>query len=55
MNKIEQIQLNKIRKIKRTEKSKHKNKKSISPDRLSRSPDKSLDKKSYISSEYTDI
>ena len=51
----EQIQLNKIRKLKRTEKSKHKNKKSISPDRLSRSPDKSLDKKSYISSEYTDI
>ena len=51
----EQIQLNKIRKLKKTEKNKHKNKNSVSPDRLSRSPDKSLDKKSYISGEYTDI
>ena len=51
----EQIQLNKIRKLNKPEKNKNKNKKSISPDRVSKSPDKSLDKKSYISGDYTDI
>ena len=48
----EKIQLNKIRKLNKKEKSQ---KKSISPDRVSRSPDKSLDKKSYISGDYTDV
>ena len=51
----EQIQLNKLRKLNKTEKNKNKNRKSISPDRISKSPDKSLDKNSYISGDYTDI
>ena len=48
----EQIQLNKIRKLNKTEK---KNIRNVSPDGTSKSPDKSLDKKSYISGDYTDI
>jgi hypothetical protein len=52
----EQLELNKSRKKnKRASKiDKNKRQKSISPDRVSKSPDKSLDKQSYISGENTD-
>ena len=48
----QEIQLNKLRKLKR--KDKRKSGKSISPDRVSRSPDKSTDNKSGVSSDITD-
>ena len=50
---IEQIRLNKLRKLEKI--NKRKSKRDISPDRKSKSPDKSLDKNSYISGDYTDI
>ena len=52
----EQLELNKSRKKnKRLSKvDKNRRQKSISPDRVSKSPDKSLDKQSYISGENTD-
>ena len=50
----EKIQLNKIRKLNKAEKN-NKKRSSISPDRVSKSPDKSLDKNSYISGDYTDV
>ena len=54
MNELnEEIQQNKIRKM--TKKMKKKSGKSISPDRVSRSPERSLDNKSGISGDSTDI
>ena len=54
INKIsEEIEQNKLRKM--TKKEKKKSGKSISPDRVSRSPDRSVDNKSGVSGDITDI
>ena len=52
----EQLELNKQRKSNKKSSKSDKNKrlKSISPDRVSKSPDRSSDRQSYISGEYTD-
>ena len=49
----EDIQLNKMRKL--SKKNRKKSGKSISPDRVSRSPDRSLDGKSRVSADLTEI